>query len=113
MDLIEEVWAAPEMYWFRWVLGSYVALYVIVFVVSQIMMAIRGEGKTPLIDRIVHVSTMVGLVLITILPVFVIVTKYNQKDYSSFWYLAPYAIVSLVNLITALKLGTKPNPKLN
>lgn len=108
MDVILRILAAPEMGTLWYILGFYLVLYVIVLALSWIRIALRRGGVRPHIDRIVHVTTLWCLVLYTIWPIYIIIfDMLFRLRLINAWYLLPYGLVVLTNLVIIFTLWGK------
>ena len=107
MDLVLRILAAPEMRMFWYILGFYLGLYALVFALSWIRIALRRGGVRPHIDRIVHVTTLWCLVLYTLWPIYIIFDMLLRLRLVNAWYLLPYGLVALINVVTIFTLWGK------
>jgi len=88
-----------EMRTVWYVIGSYVALYVLAFVLSRLFISLRSAGQPP-VDVVVRRLLLVCFLAVTALPVFYIVQIIMQGTLATSWHrFIPYAFYVLLNIL--------------
>lgn len=105
-ELIEKIWSfvnAPELLNMWSVLVGYLIAYLAALALTRVIIPLR-RGSTPSIKTVAHSTTLFVLLLHTLLPVYFILEMIVRQYFTSEWYLAPYVVVAILNIVVFINI---------